>query len=160
MLKLPINQIDQLPKNELLFIFNKILDNNYTVRLIGGCVRDLLLDRPVTDFDIATSMLPQKIVEVFTECSVDLNVKCISTALKYGTIILIVNNKKFEVTTLRKDTECLGRAANVEFIDDWKEDATDPQSEAPSLPTLIGTDSPIASGCSVFSASKVAALSV
>ena len=62
---------------------------------VGGCVRDTLLGRPVHDWDIATSALPEQTMALFPGC--------IPTGLKHGTVTVLLNGESFEVTTFRKD---------------------------------------------------------
>lgn len=65
--------------------------------LVGGCVRDFLLQKRPKDFDLATSALPEEIVNVFSDCQV------IKTGLKHGTVTVIFENQALEITTYRKD---------------------------------------------------------
>lgn len=62
---------------------------------VGGCVRDTLLGRPVHDWDITTSALPEQTMALFS--------RCIPTGLKHGTVTVLLNGDSFEVTTFRKD---------------------------------------------------------
>ena len=95
----------------------KIFGNQ--VRLVGGCVRDLLLKKNPNDFDFATILSPQEIIKILQIN----NVKAIPTGLEFGTITAVINNKNFEITTLRKDFEHDGRHSKVEFVDDYFFDA-------------------------------------
>lgn len=88
-------------------------------RFVGGCVRDSLIGKPFKDIDIATNLLPQDVVDLLQEN----NIKTIPTGIKHGTITAVKNNEAIEITTLRKDVECDGRYAEVEFTDKWLEDA-------------------------------------
>ncbi|MCE3232274.1 MAG: cca [Rickettsiaceae bacterium] len=88
-------------------------------RFVGGCVRDSLLNKPLTDIDIATSHLPEKTMSLLQASSI----KVVPTGLKHGTVTAVINGKNFEITTLRRDVACDGRHAEVEFTDDWEQDA-------------------------------------
>lgn len=90
-----------------------------TSRLVGGAVRDMLLDQPVTDIDIATRMPPEKVMASLAEAGI----KAVPTGLRHGTVTAIVRGNPYEITTLRRDVETFGRHANVVFTDDWQEDA-------------------------------------
>ena len=46
----------------------------------------------------------------------------IDTGIKHGTVTLILDKLKLELTTLRKDLTTDGRHAEVEYTDNWKED--------------------------------------
>ncbi len=88
-------------------------------RFVGGCVRDILMDRPVNDIDIATPLEPKHVVN----CLEASRIRWIDTGLKHGTLTAVVDGDTFEITTLRRDVECDGRHAKVEFTDDWAVDA-------------------------------------
>jgi poly(A) polymerase len=89
------------------------------VRFVGGCVRDAMAGRPVSDLDIATPDVPQRV----TARLMDAGLKAIPTGLAHGTVTAVGAHRNFEVTTLRRDTACDGRHAMVEFTTDWEEDA-------------------------------------
>ena len=63
---------------------------------VGGCVRDLLLDREPGDWDITTNALPEQVLELFDHV--------IPTGVKHGTITVILNGEALEVTTFRGET--------------------------------------------------------
>lgn len=78
-------------------IIKKLNDNNYEAYLVGGCVRDYLLDIVPTDFDITSNASPETIEDIFD--------KSIPTGKKYGTISVVVDEELYEVTTYRLETE-------------------------------------------------------
>lgn len=90
-------------------------------RFVGGCVRDTLLDPELDpeDLDLATQERPERVLERLGS----LGFHVIPTGLKHGTVTVIVGRRRFEVTTLRRDVACFGRHAEVEFSDDFEEDA-------------------------------------
>jgi poly(A) polymerase len=98
-------------------IFNERQDDS--IRLVGGCVRDLLFTKTVNDFDFATKFLPQETIKILEENKI----QAVPTGLKYGTVTAVVNHKNFEITTLRRDLESDGRHAQAEFVDDYFSDA-------------------------------------
>ncbi|UPA54675.1 CCA tRNA nucleotidyltransferase [Wolbachia pipientis] len=89
-------------------------------RLVGGCVRDSILQRDIHDIDLATNLLPNQAIEALKLR----NIKTIPTGLKHGTITAILNQRSFEITTLRHDVKCDGRHAKVEFTNNWQTDAS------------------------------------
>jgi poly(A) polymerase len=93
--------------------------NGEEARAVGGAVRDALLKLPVGEIDIATTAVP---TEVIRRAKAE-GIKSIPTGIEHGTVTLIVDNKPFEVTTLREDTETFGRKATVTFGRDWVRDA-------------------------------------
>ena len=54
--------------NHVFYIINKLRQNGFSAYLVGGSVRDLLLDRRPKDFDISTSAKPEEIKKVFRSC--------------------------------------------------------------------------------------------
>ncbi|MDD3849682.1 MAG: hypothetical protein PHW80_10330, partial [Smithellaceae bacterium] len=57
----------KLPPNVLRTLY-RLRDNGFTAYLMGGCVRDLLLERTPKDFDIATDARPGQIKRLFRNC--------------------------------------------------------------------------------------------
>ena len=86
---------------------------------VGGCVRDALLSKPVTDIDIATDATP----EVARKACEVAGLRVVPTGLDHGTITVISRGKHFELTTFRKDISTDGRRANVIFSKAIEEDA-------------------------------------
>jgi len=108
---------------ELKFVFNKLqegfTEDTIVARFVGGCVRKYLLNDEIDDIDIATILSSSEIKEKFKNTKF----KIIDTGLKHGTITLVSNELKLEITTLRKDVETDGRHAEVEYIDNWQLDS-------------------------------------
>jgi poly(A) polymerase len=88
-------------------------------RVVGGAVRNALLDLPIGDIDIATTALPQEVIRRAKAAGI----KSVPTGIEHGTVTLVVDAHPFEVTTLREDTETFGRKAKVAFGRDWMRDA-------------------------------------
>ncbi len=88
-------------------------------RVVGGAVRNTLLGIPPGDFDIATTAKPEEVLKRAASAGFH----AVPTGIEHGTITLVVNDKPFEVTTLREDVETDGRHAVVKFGRDWKKDA-------------------------------------
>jgi poly(A) polymerase len=90
------------------------------IRFVGGCVRDAVMGRPVSDIDLATPLPP----ETVTNHLQDAGIKAIPTGVDHGTVTAIVDGKSFEITTLRVDVKTDGRHASVAFTKDWRVDAS------------------------------------
>lgn len=88
-------------------------------RIAGGAVRNALMGLPISDADIATTLLPQAVMERAAKAGI----KAVPTGVDHGTVTLVVDGRPFEVTTLRRDAETDGRHATVVFGTDWQEDA-------------------------------------
>ena len=108
---------------ELKFVFNKLQEgfskDTIAARFVGGCVRKHFSNDEIDDIDIATILSSDEIKEKFKNT----NFKIIDTGIKHGTITLISEKLKLELTTLRKDLETDGRHAKVEYIDNWQLDS-------------------------------------
>jgi poly(A) polymerase len=88
-------------------------------RVVGGAVRNALLDLPVEEIDVATTAVPEEVVRRVEAAGC----KAVPTGIEHGTLTVIVDHKPVEVTTLREDVETFGRKARVVFGRDWKADA-------------------------------------
>ena len=107
----------------LQFVFNKLQEgysaDTVTARFVGGCVRKYLTNDEIEDIDIATILNTEEIKDKFKETYF----KVIDSGIKHGTITLVYDKFKLEITTLRKDLKTDGRHAEVEYIDNWQLDS-------------------------------------
>ncbi len=108
---------------ELRFIFKKLEEGHdkeiVVARFVGGCVRKYLSGEKIDDIDVATILSPDQIKERLKNT----DIKIIDTGIKHGTVTVISNNLKVELTTLRKDIKTDGRHAEIEYTDDWQLDS-------------------------------------
>ncbi len=88
-------------------------------RAVGGAVRNSLMGLAVADIDIATTLLPEAVMERAAVAGI----KAVPTGIAHGTVTLVIDGRPFEVTTLRTDVETDGRRAKVAFSADWQSDA-------------------------------------
>lgn len=88
-------------------------------RFVGGAVRDALLGLEVSDVDLATTLLPEAVIDRLEAR----RIKAIPTGLDHGTVTAVADGKNYEITTLRRDVATDGRRAAVVFSTDWREDA-------------------------------------
>jgi poly(A) polymerase len=88
-------------------------------RVVGGAVRNALLDLPPGDVDVATTALPQEVIRRAQAAGF----KAVPTGIEHGTVTVVASGVPVEVTTLREDVETFGRKAHVRFGRDWKADA-------------------------------------
>jgi poly(A) polymerase len=88
-------------------------------RIVGGAVRDAVMDRTPGDIDLATPLEPRAVL-VLAEAK---GWKAVPTGIDHGTVTLVIGGRPYEVTTLRRDVETDGRRAVVAFTQDWREDA-------------------------------------
>ena len=89
-------------------------------RYVGGCVRKILNKEVVDDIDLATNLDPKIITNILKND----NINYFETGIDHGTITAVINDKNFEITSLRKDISTDGRHAEVEFSNNWLEDSS------------------------------------
>ena len=108
---------------DLRFVFNKLEEGTHnhikTAMFVGGCVRKYLSDEVIDDIDMATVLTTDQIKEKFKNTKF----RIIDSGIKHGTVTLVSNELKLELTTLRKDVKTDGRHAEIEYTDDWHEDS-------------------------------------
>ena len=75
--------------------------HGYEAYIVGGCVRDCLLDRTPNDWDITTSATPDEMKHCFADFRV------IETGIRHGTLTVIIDRMQLEITTYRNDGEYL-----------------------------------------------------
>ena len=93
--------------------------SGYCAYLVGGCVRNAVINQPIADIDIATDALPMRVSELAAEAGL----KVVPTGVDHGTVTIVVNGVGYEVTTFRRDVETDGRRAKVTFSADIADDA-------------------------------------
>jgi tRNA nucleotidyltransferase (CCA-adding enzyme) len=100
--------------DDVRIIMNKLSENGYKSYIVGGCLRDSILMRPIHDWDICTSAKPNEMLEIFKEFHV------IETGIKHGTITIVLNENNYEVTTFRIDGNYNDNRHpdSVEFVND------------------------------------------
>lgn len=80
-------------------IVEKLIKSGFKAYLVGGCVRDAILNRLPNDYDITTSATPKQIIELFSEF------KTVEVGKEFGTIIVIQSQGGVEITTFRLDNK-------------------------------------------------------
>ncbi|WP_300381472.1 CCA tRNA nucleotidyltransferase [Clostridium sp.] len=104
-----------IPK-EVEFIINNFYNNNHEAFMVGGCVRDSILNKTPKDYDITTSAKPEETLSLFE--------KTIPTGLKHGTITIVLNSDNYEVTTYRTEGIYIDNRhpSSVAFVTDIRDD--------------------------------------
>lgn len=108
----------QIPP-ELRKFIQLIHQNHGKIRLIGGCVRDSIMQINSSDIDLACDLETEKIAVICEQNQI----KMIPTGLKHGTITIVIRQTNYEITTLRRDVFSTGRHAEVKFTQNWFFDA-------------------------------------
>ena len=108
-------------KTEIEKIFNAIntFSENSEIRYVGGCIRKIINKEEVDDIDLAVNLNPVEVCSALKKK----NIKFYESGIEHGTITALINNNKFEITSLRKDVDTDGRHAKVLFSKVWHEDA-------------------------------------
>jgi tRNA nucleotidyltransferase (CCA-adding enzyme) len=79
------------------FILSRLRQAGYLAYAVGGCVRDRLMGRVPTDYDVTTAALPQETAAVFA------GKRIIETGMKHGTVTVLLDGHPLEITTFRVD---------------------------------------------------------
>jgi tRNA nucleotidyltransferase (CCA-adding enzyme) len=97
-------------------VLEKLEEAGFEAYFVGGCVRDLLLERPIHDVDIATSAYPEEVKETFA--------KSIDTGIQHGTVTVLYGGSSYEITTFRTESgyQDFRRPDKVTFVQNLDED--------------------------------------
>jgi poly(A) polymerase len=114
-----INLTNQTPVKRIFEAINTYSESS-EVRYVGGCVRKIIKKEIIDDIDLATNLKPSEVCDALKKQDINYY----ETGIEHGTITAIIDDHKYEITSLRKDVSTDGRHAKVEFSSDWKEDAT------------------------------------
>jgi len=79
-----------------------------SVRFVGGCVRNALMGRQVSDIDLATQLAPNDVIKALDSAKI----RYVPTGIDHGTVTAVIDGKPYEITSLRKDVETDGRRAD------------------------------------------------
>ena len=119
-LNLPFQKLKKETSVEKLFKAIEGFSDTSEIRYVGVCVRKILYSEEVDDIDLAVNLSPDQVSEILKKK----NIKFYITGIDHGTITALIDKKKFEITSLRKDISTDGRHAKVEFSNNWYEDAS------------------------------------
>ena len=101
---------------EALPVMQQLVDSGYEAYFVGGSVRDMLLHKPISDVDIATSATPQEVKEIFPHT--------VDVGIEHGTVMVIYHKEGYEVTTFRTEEgyEDFRHPDKVTFVRSLEED--------------------------------------
>ena len=104
--------------NHITVLMEKLRTAGYESFVVGGCVRDSLLGRPISDYDMTTNASPDEMKVVFN------NFRVIETGIQHGTLTVLSENIPIEITTYRIDGEYLNhrKPASVTFTRNLRDD--------------------------------------
>jgi len=89
------------------------------IRYVGGCIRKIVNNEKVDDIDLATNLEPDQVCDALKKN----NINYYESGIEHGTITAVIDEYKFEITTLREDVFTDGRHAKVKFSKNWKNDS-------------------------------------
>ena len=112
--------LENIKEARIIFTHLNEIGKEDQVRFVGGCVRKSIIGENIDDIDLATILEPYEVKKRLN----GKDIKVIDTGISHGTVTAIFNNKKFEITTLRKDVSTDGRHAKVMFTTNWEQDAS------------------------------------
>jgi len=117
------NKIKDISKKTSVFQIFDII-NSYSstseLRYVGGCIRKVINNENFDDIDLATNIDPSEVCSALEKS----NIEFYESGIDHGTITAIIEDSKFEITSLREDILTDGRHAKVKFSNDWKIDAS------------------------------------
>ena len=97
-------------------VLKRLEDAEFEAYFVGGSVRDYLLNRQISDVDIATSATPKEVKGIFS--------KTVDIGIEHGTVLVLFDHKSYEITTFRTegDYQDYRRPKEVSFIRNLNED--------------------------------------
>ena len=83
-------------KDVAVKIVERLRRKQHEALLAGGCVRDMLLERPAKDFDVATDARPEQVRQIFK--------RTLEIGAKFGVVIVFMDSHQIEVATFRTES--------------------------------------------------------
>lgn len=96
--------------NDIVMISKIFKENNYKCLVVGGAVRDALLNKMPKDYDLATDAVPDKVEEIMAKAGF----KTLPTGKAFGVINVFTSEGEYEIATFRSD-ETSGRNPEVKL---------------------------------------------
>lgn len=102
--------------NVVLKVLEEIEKHGFKAYVVGGYARDRYMDRKSSDIDICTNATPMDLKEIFKDA--------VKHKEQYGSVMIVVNNIIFEITTFRKEDKYLNYRvpSKVTYINSLEED--------------------------------------
>lgn len=90
-------RVTQSPRETAAAIVRRLQEAGHTAFWVGGCVRDFLLKREPTDYDIVTSALPEAVESLFR--------RTIPVGRKFGVVVVVEARRPYQVATFRAEAD-------------------------------------------------------
>lgn len=111
-------KLTKLPKEfvHAATVIREIQAYGYEAYFVGGCVRDIFLNKPIHDVDIATSAYPEEVKKMFK--------RTVDIGIEHGTVLVLVDDEQYEITTFRTESayQDYRRPDQVTFVRSLEED--------------------------------------
>ena len=103
---------------QVVFLTGKLESAGFEAYAVGGCVRDTLMGRIPSDWDMCTSASPDEMKQVFSDMHV------VETGLRHGTLTVVLDHVPYEITSFRLEGAYTDhrRPDSVTFVTDLRED--------------------------------------
>ena len=101
--------------SQLWDLRNSFRQRGFDLRVVGGTVRDSLLNLSAKDVDLHTDATPDECAEIYNTS----DVRWEPTGWDHGTATVIFDHVGYEITSLRQDVATDGRRATVSYTRDW-----------------------------------------
>ncbi len=103
--------LDKVP-GDVRAICKQLKAHGHEAYIVGGCVRDLLLGKQASDWDVTTDATPEEVKKIFP--------RVIPTGIQHGTVTVLMHGEPYEVTTFRGEGAYTDgrRPDTVEFVRD------------------------------------------
>lgn len=121
MIKSDYLDIAKLTANkDVLYLFDIVAKHGGVLRFVGGAVRDALMNVKSYDLNLATDLSPEELVEICEEEGYDV----VRLGIKQKSIGIIINKEIVEISSLYKYITDKNGSLQVEYTDNWEEDAS------------------------------------
>ncbi len=114
-----IKNLNKITPVKKIFDSVNTFSTHSEIRYVGGCVRNIINNEKVNDIDLVTNLEPKKVCEALKIANINFH----ETGIEHGTITAIIDEYRFEITSLREDISTDGRHAEVKYTSDWKKDS-------------------------------------
>ena len=101
-----------------LDVLRRLEDAGFETYFVGGCVRDILMGRSPSDFDLCTAAFPEEMQAALSDF------RLLETGLKHGTLTVLTHDGAYEVTTFRTESgySDMRHPDGVTFVRSLRED--------------------------------------
>lgn len=102
-----------VPDN-IIKLCNHLEHNSYPTYVVGGCVRDAIMNKKPKDWDITTAATPEEIMELSYKYN-EIHILPMANAINHGVTFIHFNGEQIELATFRKDGKYTGHNCEVNF---------------------------------------------